>query len=273
MDREQPEAKKPDWGPSAWLMREDGPRTFADEALIKLRHEIVTGHFVPGEKLRPDLLEQQYGIGRNPIREALSRLAVEGLVRGEGQRGFQVAPISRAELLDIADLRQRMSTMALARSIQLGDENWEADVVAAYHRMSRMEKSLNGDPAGYADEWEKRNSAFHAALEAACGSPWLRHFCAILYEQSERYRRSVVRYPELRPAIHAEHKAIMDACMARDEAKACKLLGDHIMAGARATLAGLDARAAAAAAAKPARRPRAIAPKAKAKRRDKSDKK
>ena len=242
MERDQRQQKRTDWGPSAWLMREDGPRTFADEALIKLRHEIITGHFVAGEKLRPDLLEQQYGIGRNPIREALSRLAVEGLVRAEGQRGFQVAPISREELLDIADLRQQLSTMALARSIQLGGENWEAEVVVAYHRMSRMKKSLIGDPADYADEWEKRNSAFHAALEGACGSPWLRHFCAILYVQSERYRRSVVRYPELRPAIHAEHKAIMEACMARDEARACRLLADHIMAGAKATLAMMDAR-------------------------------
>ncbi|MBI3435135.1 MAG: FCD domain-containing protein [Proteobacteria bacterium] len=260
MERDQRQPKKTEWGPSAWLMREDGPRTFADEALIKLRHEIVTGHFTAGEKLRPDLLEQQYGIGRNPIREALSRLAVEGLVRGEGQRGFQVAPISREELLDIADLRQRLSTLALARSIQHGDENWEAEIVAAYHRMSRMEKSLTGDPADYADEWEKRNSAFHTALEAACGSPWLRHFCAILYEQSERYRRSVVRYPELRPAIRAEHKAIMDACMARDEARACRLLADHIMAGAKATLAVMDARAAAA---KPAKKKRAAVSKAR----------
>lgn len=237
--------QRPSWGPSAWLMREEGPRTYADEALIKLRHEIITGHFTAGEKLRPELLEQQYGIGRNPIREALSRLAVEGLVRGEGQRGFQVAPISRDELLDIADLRQRFSAMALARSIQRGDEDWESNVVAAYHRMTRMEKNLVGDPAGYADEWEKRNSAFHEALESACGSPWLQHFCAMLYEQSERYRRSVVRYPELRPAIHAEHKAIMEACMARDEAEACRLLSEHILAGARATLAILDARNAA----------------------------
>ncbi|HEY1720630.1 MAG TPA: FCD domain-containing protein [Magnetospirillaceae bacterium] len=266
MDYEERQAKKSEWGPSAWLMREDGPRTFADEALIKLRHEIVTGHFEPGEKLRPDLLEQQYGIGRNPIREALSRLAVEGLVRGEGQRGFQAAPVSRKELLDIADLRRTLSTMALTRSIQMGDENWEADVVAAYHRMSRMEKTLSGDPADYADEWEKRNSAFHAALESACGSPWLRHFCAILYEQSERYRRSAVRYPQLRPAIHTEHRAIMEACITRDEAKACRLLGDHIMAGAKATLVILEAREAGTSG-KPARKKARAVPKAKPKRR------
>jgi DNA-binding GntR family transcriptional regulator len=256
---------KQDWGPSAWLMRADGPRTYADEALIKLRHEIITGHFAAGQKLRPEVLEQQYGIGRNPIREALSRLAVEGLVRGEGQRGFQVAPISRDELIDIADLRQHFSTMALARSIQNGDEAWEAEVVAAYHRMSRMEKNLVGDPASYADEWEQRNSAFHQALESACGSPWLRHFCAILYEQSERYRRSVVRYPELRPAIHTEHKAIMEAAIARNGAEACGLLSAHIMAGARATLATLDSRADPAAAAPPAKlRERARASRARA---------
>ncbi len=230
----------PEWGPSAWLIRHAGPRTHADDALIRLRQDIITGEFAPGVRLRPDQLEERYGIGRNPVREALSRLAVEGLVRGEGQRGFQVAPITRAELLDVADLRQRFSTLALARSIANGDEHWEAGIVAAYHRMSRMEASLVGDPASYADEWEKRNSAFHTALEAACGSPWLLHFCALLYEQSERYRRAVVRYPKLRPSIHTEHKAILDACLARDEAEACRLLADHIARGAKATLAKLD---------------------------------
>lgn len=229
-----------DWGPSAWLLRQDGPRTQADEALIKLRRDIIVGEFEPGKRLRPDQLEERYDIGRNPVREALSRLAVEGLVRGEGQRGFQVAPVSREELLDVADLRQRFSTMALARSIANGDDEWEAGIVGAYHRMSRMETSLTGDPASYADEWEQRNSAFHNALEAACGSPWLLHFCALLYEQSERYRRAVVRYPELRPSIHAEHKAILDACLARREVEACRLLAEHIEGGARATLAKLD---------------------------------
>lgn len=230
---------KPDWGPSAWLLRRDGPRTQADEALVQLRRDIITGEFEPGKRLRPDQLEKRYDIGRNPVREALSRLAVEGLVRGEGQRGFQVAPVIREELIDIADLRQRFSTMALMRSITLGDEDWEADIVAAYHRMSRMEANLTGDPASYADEWEQRNSAFHSALEAACGSPWLLHFCSLLYEQSERYRRAVVRYPELRPSIHAEHKAILEACLARDAQEACRLLADHILGGAEATLAKL----------------------------------
>lgn len=241
MAKAQLPGAKPTWGPSGWLLRSEEPRTRADEALLTLRRDIVTGHFKAGEKLRPDLLEAQYGIGRNPIREALSRLAVEGLVRGEGQRGFQVAPISRGELLDIADLRQRFSTLALARSIELGDEDWEAGIVAAFHRMARMQDSLVGDPASYADEWEVRNGAFHAALESACRSPWLQYFCAILYEQSERYRRSLVRYPELRPAIHVEHKAILDACLARRADEACRLLSDHILKGAQATLALMEA--------------------------------
>lgn len=230
-----------DWGPSGWLMRMEGPRTRADEALIKLRQDILIGRFQAGEKLKPELLEAQYGIGRNPIREALSRLAVEGLVRGEGQRGFQVAPLSRGELMDVADLRQRFSTLALARSIAFGDDEWEAQVVAAFHRMSRMEKDLVGDPAHYADEWEQRNRAFHTALESACRSPWLQHFCEILYEQSERYRRTLIRYPKLRPSIHEEHRAILEASLARRADEACRLLSEHILKGAKATLAAMDA--------------------------------
>lgn len=231
----------PDWGPSGWLMRMEGPRTRADEALIRLRQDIISGRFQAGEKLKPEVLEADYGIGRNPVREALSRLAVEGLVRGEGQRGFQVAPLSQGELLDVADLRQRFSTMALARSIEFGDEDWEAKVVAAFHRMSRMEKDLVGDPASYADEWEQRNRAFHTALESACRSPWLLHFCEILYEQSERYRRTLVRYPKLRPSIHEEHKAILEASLARRADEACRLLSEHILKGANATLAAMNA--------------------------------
>ena len=52
----------------------------------------------------------------------------------------------------------------------------------------RFREHMKAAPATYADEWESRNRAFHAALESACSSPWLLHMCEILYDQSERYR-------------------------------------------------------------------------------------
>lgn len=227
----------PSWGPSAHSLRSQEPRTFADQALLRIRQDIVAGRLGAGQKLQPDLLEAEYGIGRSPIREALSRLATEGLVLGEGQRGFQVSPVTRDELLDIADLRKRFSSLALARSIARGDDAWEADVVASYHRLQKIEDTLQSTGvAEAADEFEKRNRAFHTSLESASGSPWLNHFCELLYDQSERYRRSFVRYPEISESIKRQHKAILDASMARDANLACRLLEDHIEAGAQNTL-------------------------------------
>ena len=230
------------WGPSSRPQRSQEPRTLADLALIRIRQDIIRGRLSAGQKLQPDLLEIEYGIGRSPVREALSRLATEGLVAGEGQRGFQVSPVTRDELLDIADLRQRFSVLALTRSIENGDDSWEAEVIAAYHRLSKVEDGMaSARDDEVADEWEMRNRAFHAALESACGSPWLTHFCEILYDQSERYRRSFVRYPEISASILRQHKAIMQASMARDVPKACQLLEEHIFAGAQTTLRLIDA--------------------------------
>ena len=198
--------------------------------------------------------------------EALSRLAADGLAVAEGQRGFFVAPVSAGELEDVAELRAHFSVMALERSVARGDETWEAAVVAAYYRLNKLVKQMKADPATYADEWERRNRAFHAALESACGSPWLLHFCQILYDQSERYRRHFVAYPRIEPRIYEEHRMIMDAALKRDRKTACRTLEHHIRRGAEAvraimTAKGLAAKAPARAQAKdgPVRRPRPAA--------------
>ena len=225
---------EPSWGPMSYAVRNGAPKTLADEAFQRIRADIVRSRLKPGEKLQPDQLRDLYDIGLSPVREALSRLASDGLAVAEGQRGFFVAPVSIGELMDVADLRTQFSVKALERSIALGDESWEAGIVAAYYQLNKLVKHMKTAPATYADEWEKRNRAFHAALEAACGSPWLLHFCEILYHQSERYRRRFVTYRELEPRIYEEHRSIMEAALARKAKVACKVLEDHIRLGADA---------------------------------------
>ena len=225
------------WGPASRQALSRAPKTLADEAYRKIRDDIIAGRLEPGDKLQPDSLKEAYGIGLSPVREALSRLASDGLVHGEGQRGFHVATVSIEELLDVADLRCQFSILALQRSIARGGESWESGVVAAYYQLNKLVEHMRADPVTYADDWERRNRAFHAALEGACGSPWLMHFCEILYDQSERYRRRFVRYPEIRGEIYEEHKQIMDAALARDEATACRILDRHIRRAAQAVRA------------------------------------
>lgn len=223
---------EPFWGPMSYAVRDGAPKTLADAAFQRIREDIVRSRLRPGEKLQPDQLRDRYGIGLSPVREALSRLASDGLAVAQGQRGFFVAPVSIGELMDVADLRIQFSVKALERSIQLGDESWEAGIVAAYYQLNKLVKHMKATPASYADEWEKRNRAFHAALEAACGSPWLLHFCEILYHQSERYRRRFVSYREIEPRIYEEHRVIMEAALARKPKVACKVLEEHIRLGA-----------------------------------------
>jgi len=131
-------------------------------------------------------------------------------------------------LRDICRLRKLMESMALRDAIALGDDHWEAGIVAAFHRLSLVEDRLDRDIAEVASCWEERNRAFHEALIAACPSRWLRHFRALLYAQSERYRRFVLVIRDGRRDVHAEHQAIMEAALARNADEACRLIEIHI---------------------------------------------
>jgi DNA-binding GntR family transcriptional regulator len=208
------------------------PKTLVEGAYQRLRRDIIEGVHAPGEKLRVEHLKDQYDVGAGTLREALLLLVTDALVVAQGQRGFRVAPISIEDFEDITRTRVLLETQALRQSITLGGEDWEADVVAAFHRLSRAEQKLGGDgdyvPAA-AEDWEKRNRAFHDALISASPSRWIRHFQNILYQQSERYRRiSLFRKPIPRD-VHAEHQALFDAAMARDADRATTILTEHIM--------------------------------------------
>lgn len=203
-------------------------RTLVEFAYEAIRGDILNGTLAPGQKLRVEALKDGYGVGSSTLREALSLLIADALVTSEGQRGFRVAPISVEDIRDIGEIRKMMESKALRDSIGLGDDDWEANLVAAYHRLSRIEERIDEDRRGLSGEWEDRNAAFHEALIAACPSRWLRHFRAILYHQSERYRRITLIDSTIPRDVHQEHEAIMKATLARDADLACKLIEDHI---------------------------------------------
>ena len=122
-----------------------------------------------------------------------------------------------------------LETAALQQSIECGDDAWEANVVAAFHMLSRAETKLEEGNEGNREEWELRNQTFHEVLISASPSRWCRHFQNILYLQSERYRRlSLFRQPISRD-VHSEHQAILDAVLARDVEAATSILTEHIL--------------------------------------------
>ena len=206
-------------------------RTLGEEVYARLRNDLIAGRLHPGQKLPLRQLSVRYGIGIAPLREALSRLASERLVHFEGQRGYAVAPVSLADLHDLCALRIDLSCKALRKSIERGDENWEAEILAALHRLERsaMPESLSDETA--IDEWERRHDRFHQSLISACGSPWLLHFCAMLSDQFQRYRRAIIveisGSQQLLTSVREQHRTVAEATVARDAKRASDILARH----------------------------------------------
>lgn len=207
----------------------EGARTLGEVAYRRLRADIVMARLEPGKPLRFDALKAQYGLGVSPLREALSRLVEDKLVTAIGQRGFRVAPISPDEAREVTKLRQKLEVDALRLSIANGDERWEAELVSAFHRLSKTPEPRAVD--GAAEEWERRHRAFHGALIGACGSPWLLKFASMLTDQLERYRYlRVLRTPPKAWVrdLQREHRELLEAALARDADRACDLLVSHL---------------------------------------------
>jgi DNA-binding GntR family transcriptional regulator len=209
------------------INQQDDSRTLANEVYERLRADILSSKLAPGSKLRFETLKEVYGVGISPLREALSRLVGKGLITTEGQRGFRVAPASTADITDIAMVRAEVEGTALRKSIDYGDDTWEANVVAARHRLGLMEHRKSSEEISE-ERWEARHREFHLALISGCRSPWLVNLTVLLNDQFDRYRRlSVENSLSQKPTI-LEHQKIMDAALKRNADLAVKLLHEHI---------------------------------------------
>jgi GntR family transcriptional regulator, carbon starvation induced regulator len=202
------------------------PATFAEHAFNLLHADIVRAKLRPGERMHVERLRKTYGVGATPLREALSKLSSLDLVTAEGQRGFRVAPVSVENLLEITKTRAWIESLMLRAAIASGDRRWEAEILAAAHRLRGCPKS-NGE--SLSDDWYRENRAFHDALVSACHSPQMMAFRAQLYDFSDRYRRLSVRSGLAGRDCDAEHQLIMDAVLARDADAAIAHTVDHFI--------------------------------------------
>jgi DNA-binding GntR family transcriptional regulator len=211
------------------------PSTVGESAYQRIRADIVFGRLPPGKKLKLDRLKADYGASVSTLREILNRLHSERLVVAEGQKGFEVAPVSIANLREIAALRQLLECRALEQSFRAGDVEWEARVVAAHHRLARMEERLaQGDRTG-TEEWKRSDWQFHQALISACGSKMLMDTHAAVFDKYLRYQMIALSY---RGEIAArEHALLLECAMRRDAAQACEVLTRHVAGGVEHALA------------------------------------
>lgn len=208
--------------------RHDGAQTRAGLALSQLRKDIIRGRLEPNMRLRLEDLRERYDMGFSPLREALTRLQSEGFVVLERMKGFRVSPVSLDHLHDISRMRIEIENMGLRWAIEQGDVNWEANILSAFHKLSKQPKSIPGEHATINDEWNELHRTFHSALIGACDSPVLMSISDALFDQAERYVALSIRYMVQKRDDVAEHRELMEAVLNRDTELSCQLNAEHI---------------------------------------------
>ncbi|MDP6967985.1 MAG: DNA-binding transcriptional regulator CsiR [Gammaproteobacteria bacterium] len=201
----------------------------AAKVMQRLKQDILAGHFEPGQKLKMAALKAHYGVGVNPLREALSQLIVEQLVIAEDQRGYRVHPVSQAEMLDIYDARAHLEALCVELAIVRGDDAWEAGIIAAAHRLQANAGLLM---AGNMQDWEQLHQAFHLSIVAGCGSQQLLQARWALYEKASRYRNLWLRHNAGHAAFDVnqkEHEDLVQYLLQRDVVKATRLIKSHLL--------------------------------------------
>jgi DNA-binding GntR family transcriptional regulator len=207
--------------------RESGTR--ADDAYARLRADILAGRLRPGERLKSADLCRRYDTNVGATREALSRLTAEGLVRGVPHVGYTVTPLSRTDLLELTQARVEIETLVLGLSIEAGGLQWEGQALAAFHVLERTPFTDASDPVRPTDDWMRVHVAFHDALLAACPNSRLLRLARTLREEAGLYQLWSVTF-QREPARDGlgEHRAIVEASVARDVPSAKALLAEHL---------------------------------------------
>lgn len=202
---------------------------------LRVRSDIVFGQLLPGQRLRLEEMKESYGASVPTLREVLNRLASEGLVVTENERGFAVAPISAGNLLELAALRKLIEVHALEQSFRNGDVVWESEVVAAHHKLSRIEARMIAGEACDRTEWKRYDFGFHQTLICRCQSEELMSVHKGIFDKYLRYQMIFLTF---RGDVAArEHQELLEAALARDIEKAQSVLLRHIDGGVEHALA------------------------------------
>jgi DNA-binding GntR family transcriptional regulator len=196
--------------------------TLREQVLEHLREEILSERLQPGTELQEVALSEELGVSRGPIREAIGRLAAEGLVTVRPRRGAVVRSLSKDEFLELYQVREALEMMAVRLAVpKLTDD----DLDALERLVDDMaERAKADDVLGFFEA----NTAFHQRFFDASGNRMLAELYRQLRGQIDRHR---LRSLELRGTLErsiAEHKAILRAAKARDVERAAHLVAEHI---------------------------------------------
>lgn len=204
-----------------------------DVVFNTLRQAILRGELKPGERLMEIQLAQRLGVSRTPVREAIRKLELEGLVLMIPRRGAEVAQITRQDLEDVLEVRAALEELAVKDACEhITDEQLQELKKAA----GDFKRSLDGTDLVACAQADIR---FHEIIYAATNNKRLVQMLNNLREQMYRYRMENLKDKRTYRALVEEHDAIRKALRKHDKEKAGEAINIHIENQRRSILASM----------------------------------
>jgi len=187
----------------------------------QLRRDILTCVLEPGSEVSEADLAERMQVSKTPVREALGRLRIEGFVKTYPRRGYQILPLTIADMDELFDMRsiveggcgalacQRISEASLARLSDLADASYDNEALDTLERFI----SANRD--------------FHMAIAAATGNRRIQQTTSRLLDELERFFYVGARHRDVNPEVHADHHRIVAILRSRDPEAARKIMVEH----------------------------------------------
>ncbi|MHB8244311.1 MAG: GntR family transcriptional regulator [Acidimicrobiales bacterium] len=200
-------------------------RTLAEKAFTSLHNLILNGDLKAGERLPIEDIAEKLGMSPMPVREAVRRLDLLGLVENIPHKGARVTELSLDDLLEVYELRLLLEPLAIHHAAR---NFTEADANQARAALEAMDKARPGSP----ESWRYHRN-LHIGLYRAAGSLWLSRLIQPLWESSERYRIAIPVKSKPRE-LRSEHEAVLEACIAGDASQAAARLYHHLATTANA---------------------------------------
>jgi GntR family transcriptional regulator, rspAB operon transcriptional repressor len=217
------------------------PRTATEQAYAGIVNLILTGNLRPGERTSVKLLAGRLGLGRTPVKEAITRLETEGVFSVAGRSGTTVKGIDAEEARQVFALRRMLEDFAAAEAVR-NIEPSEIETLKALLRELKETSLGGGNGPASAARFVRANVAFHAAIVAAAHNPYLDRLYGQIQLQVQIVSYLLVR-GENRDAARMrqkEHEAILEALESRDAELLRERLRTHSEVTEQEILSALD---------------------------------
>ncbi|NLY91489.1 MAG: GntR family transcriptional regulator [Firmicutes bacterium] len=203
-------------------IRLDSYKPLRELVFEALREAIIKGQLAPGERLMEIQLAEELGVSRTPVREAIRKLELEGLVLMVPRKGAYVASFSMKDVVEVFEIRGALEGLAAALAAErITDEELEE----LERQLVKSSELINqADLKGMVEV----DTGFHQILYQASRNERLAQIINNLREQIQRFRQTSLSFPGRMKLALEEHREIVDAISARDSDLARKLAQEHI---------------------------------------------